>query len=237
MTSTRHIQAVTFDVGGTLIEPWPSVGHVYAQVAQQHGFKNAHPEILNRQFAAAWKGKREFDHSRMAWLGLVEKTFAGVLDVPIDPEFFDELYRRFAQPSAWRIFDDARPTLEWLREQGFRLGVISNWDERLRPLLERMRLSPFFESIVVSREVGFAKPSTKIFQKALECFDLPPHLVLHVGDSLAEDLEGAQTAGMQSLLLDRDERGSRTPALQSLSELRGLLERERLKDSGRELGP
>src|SRR5258706_15545812 len=99
---TSHIHAVTFDVGGTLIEPWPSVGHVYAEVAHDYGLNRPDPEVLNQQFALAWKAKEGFDHSRGAWLGLVEKTFAGFLNAPLDPKFFEELYRRFAQPEIGR---------------------------------------------------------------------------------------------------------------------------------------
>ena len=63
----RNIQAVTFDVGGTLLEPWPSVGHVYAEVAQRHGLPGADAAKLAEQFAAAWRARRGFDYSRAAW--------------------------------------------------------------------------------------------------------------------------------------------------------------------------
>src|SRR6266542_882226 len=60
MISLRSTQAVTFDVGGTLIEPWPSVGHVYADVAASHGLKDISADALNRQFAEAWRALKEF---------------------------------------------------------------------------------------------------------------------------------------------------------------------------------
>src|SRR6266567_2422445 len=128
MTALRDIQAVTFDVGGTLIRPWPSVGHVYGEVAARHGHSKIEPEILNRQFAAAWRAKKNFDHSRHAWLDLVKQTFAGSLDDAAVPQLFEEIYDRFAAAEAWQIFDDVRPTLETLRGRGFKLGIISNWD-------------------------------------------------------------------------------------------------------------
>src|ERR1051326_3255670 len=51
-----RVRSLTFDVGGTLIRPWPSVGHVYASAAQRYGYSNINPEILNRQFTAACAG-------------------------------------------------------------------------------------------------------------------------------------------------------------------------------------
>ena len=58
-----QVRAVTFDVGGTLIKPSPSVGHIYAEVAARHGRKKVSPETLNRRFAAAWKGLKSFNHT------------------------------------------------------------------------------------------------------------------------------------------------------------------------------
>jgi hypothetical protein len=57
-------------VGGTLIEVWPSVGHVYAEVAARHGVDGLSAELINRRFAAAWKAARQFDYSRSDWAGL-----------------------------------------------------------------------------------------------------------------------------------------------------------------------
>src|SRR5437762_4021802 len=76
MIQLSEIRAVTFDVGGTLIAPWPSVGAVYAGAAARHGAKNLSPEILTRQFDEIWRAKKNFDHSREAWKKLVTATFA-----------------------------------------------------------------------------------------------------------------------------------------------------------------
>src|SRR5581483_11235396 len=93
---TTRIQAVTFDVGGTLIEPFPSVGHVYAAVAAQHGVTDLSPEALNARFRAAWAENGAFDYTRGGWEALVQRTFHGLL--PGRMTFFSELYERFAEP-------------------------------------------------------------------------------------------------------------------------------------------
>ena len=224
MSSLADLQALTFDVGGTLIEPWPSVGHIYAEVAARYGHKSLPPEQLNQQFAVAWQSKRNFDHSRAAWLELVEMTFEKLIPGSAQ-EFFDELYGRFASAEAWRVFDDVRPALEVLRARGFELGAISNWDERLRPLLDQLQLKQYFSAIVISVEVGVAKPATELFQRAAFLLGQPPHRILHVGDSLREDVLGAQSAGFQTLLLNRKGLPALAPAITSLADLERLLER------------
>ncbi len=203
MTKSAAISAVSFDVGGTLIEPWPSVGHVYARVAEQFGIRGVVPEQLNRQFAAAWKARREFDYSREAWRELVNHSFAGLSPEPPSSECFDAMYEAFATVDPWRVFEDVRPTLAAVRARGWKLAIVSNWDERLRPLLRELGLVECFDVIVVSHEAGFTKPAREIFQCAAAALNLPAETILHIGDSRAEDFDGARAAGMRSLLLDR----------------------------------
>ena len=217
------IRAVTFDAGGTLIQPWPSVGHVYAEAARSHLGAAPDPELLNRQFRQAWKNKSAFDYSRPAWLELVKNSFTGVCS---DPElFFDRLYRRFGEPDTWQIYEDVFPALQGLRSLGLRLGVISNWDERLRPLLDRLGLAKFFEQIIVSMEAGVTKPAQQIFQKASERLNLQPKEVLHVGDSEVEDSIGPKAIGMPALLLRRGpSETAKTGLLSSLGDLTSLFQ-------------
>ena len=202
MKTLRPVTAVTFDVGGTLIEPWPSVGHVYAEVAARWGIAGA-PEALNRGFAAAWQAQRPFDHSRAAWQRLVNQTFAAAGAARPSDACFGAIYRRFAQASAWRVFDDAPSTLEALAARGLRLGIVSNWDERLRPLLARLGLAKYFRGSIISCEAGHLKPDPRIFVRAAAELGCEPAALVHVGDSVQEDSEGARAAGLRAVLIDR----------------------------------
>lgn len=222
LVTLSRVDAITFDVGGTLIEPWPSVGHVYAEVAAQHGVWPVDVDELNRRFSASWKAKREFNHSQDAWFELVRRTF-GELAPRLPAKFFPAVYARFAEPKSWRLCPDALPALDALASRGVRLGVISNWDERLEPLLRALRLASFFEVITVSCDIGFAKPSAVIFEHTVRKFGLPAGRILHVGDSESEDATGARNAGLQALHLDRRRPGAtRTGRIAALTELDGL---------------
>lgn len=214
-----QIKAVTFDVGGTLIEPWPSVGHVYAAVAARHGVQGATAEVLNERFKSAWRSRKDFNYTRDGWAVLVEETFRGIANEPPRATFFDELYDRFTEAEAWRIFEDVLPALDRLATKGLRLAVISNWDERLRLLLRRLELDRWFEQLVISCEVGFAKPSPVIFQEAAAKLGISPGSILHVGDSTELDVAGARAAGFQSLRIERNSHSPGADDLPSLVEL------------------
>ncbi|HYG21818.1 MAG TPA: HAD-IA family hydrolase [Verrucomicrobiae bacterium] len=198
--SSSKIQAITFDVGGTLISPWPSVGHVYAEVALRNGFVPPSPQLLNERFGKAWRACAMFDYTRRGWEELVQETFqfpGG--SVP----FFADLYERFTEPDVWKVFDDVKPALDAVASQRVKLAVISNWDERLRLLLDRVGLAQYFESQFISCEVGAPKPSRVIFDRAASVLKVDPAAILHVGDSLEMDVHGARNARFQAVLLDR----------------------------------
>ncbi len=215
------IRAITFDVGGTLIEPWPSVGHVYASVAGELGITGLSPARLNECFLTAWKALDGRAESKADWAAIVQATFQDVAAVQDSQPLFESLYARFMEPSAWHVFADVRPALSALHSRGMRLAIVSNWDERLRPLLARLDLLERFEVVVVSCEAGSRKPEPRIFQAATEALGLSPDQVLHVGDSLEHDVIGARAAGMRSVGIRRSQ-GREDPLwIQSLSQLLG----------------
>jgi putative hydrolase of the HAD superfamily len=218
-----QIKAITFDVGGTLIEPWPSVGHVYAEVAARRGLKIFSAEQLNARFKAAWQARKNFEHSRHGWAELVDEVFTHPAARLPSETFFDELYEVFAQPGAWRVFDDVIPTLDALASRGIRLAVISNWDQRLRRLLRTLKLDNYFATLAISCEVGSPKPSRAIFQHAATGLNLPANEILHIGDSFEMDVAGAKAAGFQALQIHRGASPS-DAKLHSLTELPSKIE-------------
>ena len=230
MTWWRDIRAVTFDVGGTLIEPRPSVGHIYAAVAAEAGMPDLDPALLNDRFNAAWRTKTRFDYSREAWAELVKRTVCCSPDqCDVVGAFFTRLYAEFGRAGAWKVHDDVRPALEALRGRGIKLAVVSNWDERLRPLLSSLELDVWFESIQVSGEIGFHKPEPRIFLRAANALGVEPSAILHVGDSRVEDLQGATDAGLRAVLIERAQEHRGPGEIGSLMELPVLL-RKRSND-------
>ncbi len=111
-------------------------------------------------------------------------------------------------------------TLAELRRRRLRLGLISNWDERLPRLLEELGLAASFEVVAYSQEVGVEKPHCRIFETVLERLALPAARVLHVGDRRRQDVEGARAVGMRAMLLDRH---GGDGDLSSLAELPGVV--------------
>jgi putative hydrolase of the HAD superfamily len=140
--------------------------------------------------------------------------------VPFE-EWFADLYRDFGDAAVWEPFPDAVPALEALRAAGMRIAVVSNWDGRLRRILADNGLSPWFDAVVISAEVGWRKPHPAIFRRALEATGAAPGEVLHCGDSVGDDVEGARAVGIRPVLLAREGRAS-PPGVESVGDLRAL---------------
>lgn len=220
-----------FDVGGTLIEPYPSVGAIYERIGRRFGleldreqiesvFQSVFSEHVRRAGDGPLALGRDEPTTHVWWRTLVFQVFE-VLGFDGDREgLFQAYFRAFEDPGAWRVHEDVVPTLDALRARGIGLGVISNWDYRLPPLLDQLGLSGYFEHSVVSFREGVAKPSPELYRRALERVDAPPGEVRYVGDHRDLDLDPARALGMDAYLVDRSGRGGgERRVVRSLSEL------------------
>lgn len=233
------VEAVFFDAGSTLIYPEPSVGEVYARALRRAGIEADGPQV-QRRFEEAWRrlrrqraaGALEYGSTEpeaMAWWRrVVRESFAPFGRPDGFEELFLSLWDHFAAAEAWRIYDDVAPTFDALERRGKHIGLISNWDVRLGPLLEQLGLMSRLRWAIISCQVGVEKPEPAIFRRALEACSLPPAKVLHVGDSYREDALGARRAGLRAVLLRRSTDDAPVPddvtVIASLTELLDLLD-------------
>ena len=136
------------------------------------------------------------------WRDVVDRTFSP-FGPGRDPDgMFEILYGHFAEPETWKLYPGVRETLVALRARGFRTGLISNWDGRLRSLLAGHGLIAGLDPVVISWEVGAEKPAAEIYRTALTRAAVKPGRALMVGDDPEADVEGALAQGMQALLVD-----------------------------------
>ena len=212
------LQALFFDAAGTLIRPAQPVGLTYSLFAAQSGIQTE-PEAVMKAFREAWKatpppmhpvGSPPEDDDRGWWRGMVGDVFARVLGRPLPEntlgDLFEVLYLHYGQPQAWTVFDDVVPALSDLARD-HRLFVLSNFDRRLRRILAGHDLLRFFGHVIISSEVGAAKPHARMFRAALEVAGCAPGLCLHIGDDMICDVEGAQSSGMHAFHVKRPENG------------------------------
>ena len=209
-------EVIFLDAVGTLFGVKGSVGEVYSAIARSFGVL-ASAEALDTAFYEVFKSsppptfpdtppsdipKAEFQW----WRDVTQRTFqkVGVLHKFLDFNlFFHRLYNHFATAHPWEVYPDVFPCLQRWRDQGIKLGIISNFDSRLYQVLNALHLNSFFSSVTISSQVGAAKPDSKIFQCAIAPYHVSPEQTWHIGDSRKEDYEAAQALGMKGFLLKR----------------------------------
>jgi putative hydrolase of the HAD superfamily len=122
--------------------------------------------------------------------------------------FFEVAYEHFAEPGIWELYPEVPEALQKLRPR-FQLAVISNFDGRLRFILQHLGISSYFRYIFISSELGADKPDPEIFRRAVTIMHLNANEVLHAGDDPERDWKAATAAGLLVFRLDRGENSLR----------------------------
>ena len=208
----KPLKAIFFDAVGTLFHLNGTVGHHYALVGREMGLTlDAHQ--LDHAFYSGWKkmprraasdAPRENDDKGW-WRELVDLVLDQVapsLSELDRDNFFEVAYEHFAESGVWELYPEVPSVLKELQPH-FQLAVISNFDGRLRFILEHLGISKFFTHIFISSEIGADKPDPEIYRRALKLIDLKANEVLHVGDDSERDWEAASAAGLSIFRLDR----------------------------------
>ena len=217
-------EAVLFDAAETLFTTRGSVGEIYRDVAQRFGSTASASEIQDafvRNFRHS--GPLTTDNERQWWKTIVHQVFTDVGMLSDFDAFFDEVYDLFRDSRGWTLFPETREVLDLLKRQHMKLGVISNFDSRLYSVMEDLHILSFFDSVTICSETGYAKPQPEIFVAAARSLGVAADRTLFVGDSLVDDFQGGENAGLHAFLLDRSGRYAAMQSVRRIGTLRDLL--------------
>ena len=211
----NHIQAVFFDLDGTLRHSIPTGAEVFNQYVDSLGFSYTEEDRLRalrweHQYWASSTDLRDdlLAHSADTEKFWIEYSRRRLLALGATVEWAGEVA---AQASAHMgelykpesvVPDDVRRTLPTLRESGYVLAVISNRDRPFQDVLESHNLSEFFPYSLAGGEVDIYKPEPGIFEHALKQMKVTAVETVYVGDNYYADILGARRAGLQPVLYD-----------------------------------
>lgn len=202
------------DVGDTVMRPSPSWEQIYAMAFAEYGIE-VDVEALRTALRQAYHhggwgiGDGFEPNEETSFQRTVEidrMAIAGLGLGPLPDDFFRRLSELFLVTSNWHIFPEVPGALDGLRARHLIVGAVSNWVWSLPELLHSLQLVSHFDFIAASARVGFEKPHPGIFRYALERAGVQPDEVIHVGDHLDADVEGAMKVGIAPILIDRNDR-------------------------------
>jgi putative hydrolase of the HAD superfamily len=221
---------IFFDIDGTLVD------HATAEFKAAVDFYNDSSLFIDEPpelFAKRWKmiGSKYMEHYLRGDISFQEQRRARMRDLvprqlPLtDREadrFFDIYLEKYREH--WALYPDTLPCLE--RYRGHSLGVISNGNPRQQNnKLEKLGIHHYFQVVVISGELGIAKPEPGIFTAACRNAGRKEKECVFIGDDLEADVQGSARAGLHPLWLDREGSGETTEftTIQTLSELEEMI--------------
>lgn len=235
MTSRPRLRGVLFDVGNTLLYPYPSVSHVCREILLATGedrdlaaieslmpLVDEYYEDRYRADDAFWTNEEETSE---VWVGMYSLLYRR-LGIDGDAATLARaVYDAFGSPSRWRAYDDVVPAFLRLQAVGLRIGILSNWDARLEGILDGVGIGAYADTIVSSSAVGLRKPDPRIFELACARLSLTTAECAHVGDHMYADVLGARAAGLAPVLIDRKGTGysGSVPRVRTLDDLEDAL--------------
>jgi len=215
------IQAIAFDVNGTLVEIlteddmeqcFRAAGHflTYQGVdLRRQEVRELYFRTMKEQRADSLEEYPEFDSVKI-WRTIVEENqtdFTRALPAEKRaqiPLFLAEMYRGFSRRGL-RLDPFVRETLEVVRER-FPLAVVTDAQSAYaRGELHQVRILEYFDPIIISGDYGFRKPDRRLFQAALDGMGVTAEHTLFIGNDMHRDIFGAREAGMITMMFDSDQ--------------------------------
>uniref|UniRef100_A0A914CLM2 Haloacid dehalogenase-like hydrolase domain-containing protein 3 n=1 Tax=Acrobeloides nanus TaxID=290746 RepID=A0A914CLM2_9BILA len=192
----KNVKLISIDAMNTLIRLRESPGIVYTRFAQNYEVDREMPcYAFNKGGAIVW------------WSQVVQHCFLHASNnKTLLQELALKLYDHYSRIEPWTLVDDrAIECLKALKSRGYFIAITSNFDSRLRSLLQEFGIISHVDFLALSGELGVSKPDPAIFEALLKRFDLKsPNEILHIGDDYEKDYLAARNFGSSAYLIAQD---------------------------------
>lgn len=212
LVAARRVDAVTFDVGNTLLFESGRASRKERRRAlkawlRDHGAVDRE-QIRNVLSSAELVGSESLNAGTRRAVGEAGDYIVASLGLRLtdgETARFRFLVAGLIRGRCYRPAEGVADALRTLKEHGIGLGIVSNRGLRsgrwMVRQLDTSGLSEFFtqDAISWSDEVGFSKPDPRIFFSSLRALGAVPERAAHVGNRKAKDVEGARRVGMETI--------------------------------------
>lgn len=212
---------IFLDVGDTFLKLKKPAGEIYRDVLEQHKILSSTVSIENAKlaFQKAWEIQNKkrpenfrdkFHHhpngSRGWWQEVISSFFHELNIQGNVSEVYDAIFLEFDKPEVWEIDPSLFEIIRLSGLKNYGLGIISNWDDRLRNLLQSLGILSNFDLVFISSEFGYEKPSPFIFEEAEKKSGMKSENIIYAGDKYELDFLPAWKKGWDVYLIGFDQR-------------------------------
>ena len=211
----KRIKLVCFDVGGTLVYDHRSK-YEKAKFLEKYGVqKNINIEKIRAE---------TFDKKVHQDIDKVIISYMENIKVKMNKE---EFFKKFKKDTLnyhrrLRCYKESKSVLINLREKGYKIAFITNWNQYARDHFEIIGLTKYANHMVISAEHGKRKPHLSLFKKVLRIFKVKPSEALMIGDKYEKDYLPAKSIGMHALLINRKHKRTKK-SINNLKQVLGYL--------------
>lgn len=204
-------------MGGTLVTK-PEMAEKIGKILLKHGISVTKDEIISAHHRVI--SRMSFpDRTTRGFYDKFNGLFLKQMGVKIQPEIISDIYKTVTK-IPWQAYDDTQ-VLSNLKQP---MGIISNWDDSLIKIIGITLADLKFKPVIGSSHEGVQKPDVAIYLKALSQIKFRPQNVLYLGNSVKLDMEPARSAGMRTILIDREDlyptyKGIKIKSLDQLPEI------------------
>ncbi|MEZ0346748.1 MAG: HAD family hydrolase [Infirmifilum sp.] len=227
---SRTVEAVFFDMGGTLVY---DVGfkQALAKTLTQFVKREFNKELSEAEVLKIWEKTGNWFDYLEEWDLIRSMFFLREIGVIPRPLVSEKLYLEIlkAYVSGFKLDPDANSVLSALRERGLRIGIITNVGsyDIVSKRLRETGIIDYVDVLIASQAVSWKKPAKEIFQLASKLMGTEPPKCVHVGDDPIADIEGAQRAGFKTIQVLKYAKTKASAAdayIYTLAELPGVLD-------------
>ena len=202
------LRAVVFDVDFTIARPGPDLGpEGYQALGRRFGLELDPARYADARLAAVETVERhpELEHDEEVWVLFTERIIRGMGGHSERAyEAAVEMTHAWENAANFELYEDSLPVLGLIRENGLKIGLVSNTGRDLEAFVSHHGLD--VDAALGSGAYGKTKPHPAIFLAALDALDVGAEEAAMVGDSPEDDIAGAVALGMRAFLVDREDR-------------------------------
>ena len=210
----RGIEAVFFDVDGTLVTLRGGIGELYSEALRNSGVHFS-PDLLQARIFSAWRNfesdylnvRGNFATNPVREMLLWHEFVRRVLEdcqpgLGSRGDLIASVYSFFAAGSSRSVMPGALETCRGLRDQGLLVIAASNNDARTRQVLNDLGFGSVLSLVVTAGDLSWKKPSPRFFEAISQQIAISPDKMLHVGNCARLDVAAAREAGLNALLFE-----------------------------------
>ncbi len=228
--SEHQIEAVLFDLGGTLIKT-AEIPRVMKKILERHSIRRSLDQITD-----AWKkAEKELNFRELTslldefWVRWNLHILSHLRVTSNKRELAEFIATHWWDYSSVTLYPDAEKVLPLLKTRGLKMGIVTNGlQSDVKEILPKVKLHNFFDVVVVIDTLNKMKPDVEVFHHALQMLKTAPSNAIFVGDEIETDYKGAHRSGLTAYLIDRDD-SVHDESLNKLSSLEDLFKLEIIK--------